>query len=104
MVSIVSPSYVRRTFLTLSFPANESGQAYHITSILNSIKVTPSDPNIRIPVPPMTTSPPYVVVGLSDRPFLATITLSFCGVHSQNDLAAPEQIFFFEHWVDVRSR
>ncbi|KAF8958354.1 hypothetical protein BDZ97DRAFT_62449 [Flammula alnicola] len=82
MISVDAPSY-----------------AHHITSVLKSVRVTPSDPRVSIPAPPPTTNPPFVVVGLSDKPFLARVELSFSGTSS--DELAPSQKVVFEHWVDL---
>src|SRR5580765_3656557 len=77
-------------------------QAYHITSILKRVQVTPVDSTVDIPLPPATTSPPFVVVGLADKGFSAKITLSFSGLQSQTEVSLSEQTFVFEHWIDVR--
>ena len=72
-------------------------QTHHITTILNSVKVVPSESNASIPTPPIRTGPPFIVIGVADRPFLAKIELSFSGTSS-----ALDQKLIFQHWVDVR--
>ncbi|CAA7268178.1 unnamed protein product [Cyclocybe aegerita] len=79
MISVDSPSYT-----------------HHITTLLESLKVTASDSSLSMPAIPVVTSPPFVVFGFSDRPFLARIDLSFCGTPSQG-----KQIHVFYHWVDL---
>lgn len=48
---------------------------------------------------PITSEPPFVVVGTSDQPFLARIELSFTGSGNSMD-----QKIVLEHWVDVSFR
>ncbi|KDR79044.1 hypothetical protein GALMADRAFT_224295 [Galerina marginata CBS 339.88] len=85
MISVDSPSYT-----------------HHITTVLNSVQVTPSDPSVSIPTPPVTSSPPFVVVGFSDRPFLARVELSFSGAVSRLlESGLAEQKVVFEHWIEL---
>ncbi|KAJ3503756.1 hypothetical protein NLJ89_g8292 [Agrocybe chaxingu] len=79
MISVDSPSYT-----------------HHITTLLESLKVTASDPSVTISLTPVVANPPFAVFGFSDRPFLARIELSFCGTPSQGT-----QIHVFHHWVDL---
>ncbi|KAF8150646.1 hypothetical protein B0H34DRAFT_146939 [Crassisporium funariophilum] len=88
MISVDSPSY-----------------AHHITTILTSLSVTSSDASVSVLASPMASKPPFVVVGTSDRPFLARVELAFTGVsshHNQsNDNASECQRRIFEHWVEL---
>lgn len=45
---------------------------------------------------PITSEPPFVVVGTSDQPFLARIELTFTGSGNPMD-----QKVVLEHWVEV---
>ncbi|KAH9481504.1 hypothetical protein JR316_0006031 [Psilocybe cubensis] len=94
----VGEKYTHKWMMSVDAPA----YTHHITSILNSVRVGPSEPSLPIPTPPPTTSPPFVVVGFCDRPFLAKVELSFSGTssqHKESDLA--EQKVSFEHWVGL---
>ncbi|KAF9533731.1 hypothetical protein CPB83DRAFT_831586 [Crepidotus variabilis] len=62
-----------------------------------SIEVTTSDVTTFIPVVHTISPPPFLVIGLAEKPFLARVKLSFYGTRS-TDLA---QCFVFEHWVDL---
>ena len=48
-----------------------------------------------------TDSPPYVVVGTSDRPFLAIIELLFNGIGVESPISKAQKIVL-EHWVEVK--
>jgi len=74
----------------------QSEQTYNITSTLNSLAVTPLVPGMS--TLPITSEPPFVVVGTSDQPFLARIDLSFTGSGNSMD-----QKVALEHWVEVCS-
>jgi len=89
-------------YTTLWRPTLKNSQAHHVTSILSSIQVTPVESTIHIPVPPPKTGPPFAVLGLANKGFLAKVKLSFSGLHPQAGLSLSEQTFIFEHWVDVR--
>ncbi|KAF9474325.1 hypothetical protein BDN70DRAFT_997132 [Pholiota conissans] len=82
MVSVDAPSY-----------------ANHITSVLNGVTVTAADPTLSIYSPPPTSDPPFVAIGLSDRPFLARVELSFSGTSTEGENR--EQNIVFDHWVDL---
>jgi hypothetical protein len=95
MISVDSPSYVSvsKCFdkITIHFT---SEQTYHITSTLDSLAVTPLIPGMS--PPPITSEPPFVVVGTSDQPFLARIELAFTRSGNSKD-----QKVVLEHWVEV---
>jgi hypothetical protein len=98
MISVDSPSYVRR----LAFPHNDlltSSQSHHITTILQRITVTPlTHPDTS---PTLTQSkPPFVVVGTTNEPFLAKVELCFSGAQSA-DGQVISQTMVLEHWVEV---
>ncbi|KAF8899885.1 hypothetical protein CPB84DRAFT_1847452 [Gymnopilus junonius] len=80
MISVDSPSYT-----------------HHITTVLCNVRVTPSESTHSMPVPPTAWDPPFVVVGYSDKSFLARVELSFSGTGP----GLPEQKVVFEHWVDL---
>ncbi|KAF8170097.1 hypothetical protein BJ912DRAFT_861486 [Pholiota molesta] len=98
MISVDAPSYVSQISPS-SFVLPTIYTANHITSVLNGVRVTPSDSTLSIPIPPPTTTPPFVVVGVSDKPFLARVELSFSGTSS--DQMNQDQKVLFEHWVDL---
>ncbi|KAF8802431.1 hypothetical protein BYT27DRAFT_7112451 [Phlegmacium glaucopus] len=77
MISVDSPSYT-----------------YHITSTLDSLAVIPLIPGMS--TLPITSEPPFVVVGTSDQPFLARIELYFTGSGNSMD-----QKVVLEHWVEL---
>lgn len=102
MISVDSPSYVGSHLSSLSLLMTRFLQAYHITSILNSVEVASTDATVHILAPSAKTDPPFVILGLADKSFVAKIKLSFSGLHAQAGLSLSEQTLIFEHWVDVR--
>lgn len=97
MISVDSPSYVRLFTYRLSL-FSTSTQSYHITTLLLSLTVTSlTDPSA---FPALSTdAPPFVVIGTTDKPFLARVELLFNGA---GDAPREGQSVVFEHWVDVR--
>ncbi|KAF9048480.1 hypothetical protein BJ165DRAFT_1022312 [Panaeolus papilionaceus] len=84
MISIDAPSY-----------------AVHITSILKCVQVTPQTEDITsVSIPPPTYQPPFIVLGTSNAPFLAKITLTFTGTNRDGPTKT-EQKVTLEHWVDL---
>ncbi|KAK7064333.1 hypothetical protein R3P38DRAFT_2823836 [Favolaschia claudopus] len=74
MISVDAPSY-----------------AYHITTILLSLKVlSPTEPLT-------TTAPPFAVIGTAHAPFLARIELAF----SSTTVNGQPQKVVLEHWVEL---
>ena len=97
MLQVKAPSYVRRCFLSYSLSCPDlNAQSIHESIILKKVIVSA----ISEPVSPtfttsfVVTDPPFCVMGVSDRPFLARIILEWAG--TQNN---PTHV---EHWVDVR--
>ncbi|KAF8636810.1 hypothetical protein AX17_003248 [Amanita inopinata Kibby_2008] len=86
MISVHSPSY-----------------AHNITTILQRLSVYPAnnlDSTVFFPLG--TNSPPYVVTGTSDHPFLAKIELSFNGIRTFNSELETQNVIL-EHWVELDS-
>ena len=90
-------TFIRLTYtLVLSVLSSDlNKQSLHESIILKKVTVTPiSEHAPRSFTSPATVSdPPFCVMGLSDQPFLARITLEWAG--TQNN---PTHV---EHWVDV---
>ncbi|KIL67459.1 hypothetical protein M378DRAFT_255858 [Amanita muscaria Koide BX008] len=77
--------------------------AHDLTTILESITVTPADTMASSVYTHVSAdSPPYVVVGTSDRPFLARIELLFNGIGGSEAISESQKIIL-EHWVELDS-
>ncbi|KAF9565368.1 hypothetical protein CPC08DRAFT_759555 [Agrocybe pediades] len=87
------PEYTHKWMVSVEAPS----YAHNITTVLNSVEVVSSDPNVPIHSPPAKSSPPFAVVGYAKQPFLARVELSFTGTSQ----GLPEQKVSFMHWVDL---
>ncbi|EGN93831.1 hypothetical protein SERLA73DRAFT_78206 [Serpula lacrymans var. lacrymans S7.3] len=94
MLGVSSPSYVRTQSSSSQYDLNLL-QSLHITAFLCQMTVTclSQPPPSSLAVPIVVTEPPFAVMGTSDRPFLARLTLVWVG--KQN--ASME----VEHWVEL---
>lgn len=101
MISLDSPSYVRYLSNSRCGILFISGsQSHHITTVLQSIAVTPFLNSVGAFPVLRTTKPPFIVVGTAHEPFLARVELRFSdSLGSAGTIA--EQIVVLEHWVEV---
>ncbi|PPQ63912.1 hypothetical protein CVT24_010310 [Panaeolus cyanescens] len=91
------PSHTHKWMISVDAPS----YAFHITSILKSVQVTPeTNDSSAVSQPLPTSEPPFIVLGTSNAPFLAKIELAFTGTgrDGPNKL---EQKITLHHWVDL---